>query len=94
MLCAICEYAVTAHISVLLSAKIRTGRREPFRRLQVEEGYLHYQRLWEDNVNIHGKSVTMGSYVRHADERANGGATVVVVVVLRVGRESCPLSRP
>jgi len=52
MLCAICEYAVTAHISVLFSAKIGTGRRKPFRRLQVGKEYLHYQQLWEDNVNI------------------------------------------
>lgn len=45
---------------------------------------MHYQRLWEDNINIHGKSVTVGAYARHTDERANDGATTVA----REGRES------
>lgn len=46
------RYALATHISVLLSAKIEIRRWEPSRRLQIKEGYLHYQQLWEDNVNI------------------------------------------
>lgn len=62
------ENVLTVHISVLLSAKIRTGGGEPSRGLRVKGKYLHYQRLWEDDINIHGKFARMGAYARHTDE--------------------------